>query len=155
MRKPIKIIFISLVTIVVILFTATIIMGISPISFGMHDNFNNENGVAAKGYDVVAYFKENKAIKGADEYTTEWNNVTWKFSSNENLEAFKATPEKYKPCYGGYCAFAIGKGFIAPSDPNFWSINDERLFFYSNEDVKNDALKDIENVITSGDKNWK
>ena len=72
---------------------------------------------AIRGYDTVAYFTENKPVKGAEEFSYEYKGAQWLFSSAENLELFKAEPEKYAPQYGGYCAYAVSKGSTAPIKP--------------------------------------
>ncbi|MFT6255288.1 MAG: YHS domain-containing protein, partial [Granulosicoccus sp.] len=63
------------------------------------------SGIAIRGTDTVAYFTQGKPVKGSDEFTTEWQGVTWKFASQMHLDLFVATPEKYAPHYGGYCAY--------------------------------------------------
>ena len=59
-------------------------------------------GVAVKGYDVVAYFTQSKAVKGIKDYEFEWKGAKWRFSTADHLEMFKKDPEKYAPQYGGY-----------------------------------------------------
>ncbi len=61
---------------------------------GQNDNqrssqFNLENKLALQGYDPVAYFKSNKAIKGKKEISYNYKNVIYYFSTKENLELFK------------------------------------------------------------------
>ncbi len=62
----------------------------------------NWRGLAVKGYDVVAYFTMQKPVKGKSAFSHKWNDATWRFSSQEHLDLFKASPEKYAPQYGGY-----------------------------------------------------
>ena len=59
-------------------------------------------GVAIKGYDTVAYHTEGRAVKGASEFSHQWNDAKWYFSSAENRDRFAADPERYAPQYGGY-----------------------------------------------------
>ena len=47
---------------------------------------------AVSGYDTVAYFKEGKPVKGTDDFKTEWNGATWKFSSAENPGPLSSGP---------------------------------------------------------------
>ena len=51
-------------------------------------NVNNE-GIAIKGYDPVAYFTMNSHVKGQKEYQFEWNNAKWLFANNEHLQCFR------------------------------------------------------------------
>jgi YHS domain-containing protein len=62
-----------------------------PIETG---TFNNK---AIYGYDTVAYFTQNKPVKGEDDITTEYKGAVWHFSSAENKALFEASPEKYAP----------------------------------------------------------
>ena len=50
--------------------------------------FNLENKVAIQGYDPVAYFKQNKAIKGKKEITAVFDGIIYHFSSTTNKEFF-------------------------------------------------------------------
>ncbi|MDD7884543.1 YHS domain-containing (seleno)protein [Flavivirga sp. 57AJ16] len=76
------------------------------LSFSQPIDHNLKRGFAVNGYDVVAYFK-NTPLEGSKKIITEYNGAKYKFSSNENLNIFKNSPEKYLPQYGGYCAYAI------------------------------------------------
>ena len=38
-------------------------------------------GVAVKGYDVVAYFRQSAPVKGSPEFKREWMGATWLFST--------------------------------------------------------------------------
>lgn len=69
-------------------------------------DYNTKKGFAAQGYDVVAYFN-NQAIEGDKKFTTEYDTVKYKFSTQDNLSTFLKAPEKYIPQYGGYCAYAV------------------------------------------------
>ena len=59
-------------------------------------------GVAIKGYDTVAYFTEGRPTKGKSEFSYNWNDANWYFSTAENRDLFAADPEHYAPKYGGY-----------------------------------------------------
>src|SRR4051794_13112815 len=72
-------------------------------------NFNLENGVAIQGYDPVAYFAQNKSIKGDKNVSVFYEGATYYFSSTENEEEFKKNPLRYEPQYGSWCAYAMGK----------------------------------------------
>ena len=68
----------------------------------------NGRGLWVDGYDPVAYFADNKAVPGKPEYTFTYQGATFRFASQAHLDFFEASPQKYLPEYGGYCAFAIG-----------------------------------------------
>ena len=64
--------------------------------------FTDGYGRAIKGYDPVAYFTEDEALYGKDEYSYRWNDAVWHFASAENRDLFSSDPERWAPQYGGY-----------------------------------------------------
>ena len=111
-------------------------------------------GVAIKGYDAVAYFTDSKPVEGNGDFTFEWNGAKWRFVNAEHLAAFKATPEKYAPQYGGYCAWAVSQGYTAGIDPAAWKIVEGKLYLNYNTDVQKKWSGDIPGNIGKADKNW-
>jgi YHS domain-containing protein len=97
--------------------------------------FSTSDG-AIKGYDPVAYFTSGKPVKGDSKFTLHWNDANWHFSSQKNLDEFKVTPEKYAPQFGGYCAYGVSDNHKSPTDPNAWTIVDNKLYLNYNFDVK-------------------
>lgn len=120
----------------------------APISTGF---FSDK---ALKGYDTVAYFTQNAAIKGLKKYRYQYKGATWQFSSQENLDAFKANPQKYAPQYGGYCSYAASINKTAPSDPEVFEVVDGKLYLNYNKDVHSTWAQDKSNHIIQADKNW-
>ncbi|NET33306.1 MAG: YHS domain-containing protein [Cyanothece sp. SIO1E1] len=113
-----------------------------------------KGGAAIGGYDPVAYFEQGGPTAGSDEFTHEWRNATWKFSSAENRDLFAANPEQYAPQYGGFCAWAVSQGSTAPIDPNAWKIVDDKLYLNFNQDIQARWEKDIPGNIAKADSNW-
>ena len=62
----------------------------------------NEVGIAIKGYDPVAYFTENRAVKGKEEFEYLYEGARWRFSNAAHRDLFAANPERYMPQYGGF-----------------------------------------------------
>jgi uncharacterized membrane protein len=110
-------------------------------------------GVALGGNDAVSYFS-GAPTKGSDEFSTDWKGAKWKFVSAANRDAFTASPDKYAPQYGGYCAYAVSKGATAPGDPNAWTVHEGKLFMNFSPAVKVTWSKDIPGNITKADGNW-
>ncbi|MFY3773974.1 YHS domain-containing (seleno)protein [Marinobacter salsuginis] len=108
----------------------------------------------AGGYDTVSYFETGKPTKGSREYTAEYLGVTWRFASPGNLARFEASPDRYAPAYGGYCAWAVANGYLAKGDPQHWAIRDGRLYLNYNQSVQDRWLKDTEEFIRQADANW-
>lgn len=115
---------------------------------------NSADGVGLKGYDPVAYFTGGQPTKGADQYSLQWKGVTYRFASAENLQRFKADPEKYFPQYGGYCAYAMSIDRIADIDPTKWAIVDGKLYLNNNFFSQTLWSLNKSRRITSADRNW-
>jgi YHS domain-containing protein len=112
------------------------------------------NASAMKGYDPVAYFLEKKASKGKNEFRYEWSGSKWLFSSQANLDAFKADPKKYTPQYGGLCAFGISVNRKVYANPDVWTIFDDKLYFNYNLKVRELWFQDISARIQKGNEFW-
>ncbi|MCB0517784.1 MAG: hypothetical protein KDD27_02535 [Saprospiraceae bacterium] len=97
----------------------------------------DDKGVLLDGYDPVAFFTENKPVKGNPAYSHTWHEATYHFSSEENKALFVGNPEKYAPQYGGYCGYAVSLGHLAPIDVNYFDIIDGRLILQHNEKAQN------------------
>ena len=113
-----------------------------------------KDGAAIGGTDPVAYFTEHKPVQGTDQFTAEYEGVTWKFASAANRDLFKADPAKYAPQYGGFCAFGASKGFKVPVVPNAWKIVDGKLYLNNSTAVQERFLADTQGIIHDADLNW-
>jgi YHS domain-containing protein len=107
-------------------------------------------GIAIKGYDPVAYFTDQKPVKGTASFEYLWNGARWRFASAEHLDLFRADPEKYAPKYGGYCAYAVSQGKIVDIDPEAWTVFERRLYLNVSKKVR--GL--WEGYIRKADENW-
>lgn len=62
-----------------------------------HATCVDEQGVAAKGYDVVAYYDEHAAFQGRESDTAEFNYALYWFKNGGNAIKFTASPGLYAP----------------------------------------------------------
>ncbi len=116
--------------------------------------FSDENNVAIRGTDPVAYFTQGAPVAGSAEFTYTWNNANWQFASAENRVLFAANPDAYAPQYGGFCAWAVSQGYTAPIDPNAWKIVDGKLYLNYSQGVQRRWERDIPGNITKANANW-
>lgn len=120
--------------------------------------YNLVKGLAIQGYDPMTYFTQNKAVKGsaADYYTHK--NITYRFASRDNLEAFKKNPERYEPEYGGWCAYAMGdSGKKVGIDPKTFQVKEGKLYLFYHSFIINTLPKwisDEANLNKKADANW-
>ena len=101
-----------------------------------------------------SFYKEAKAVKGSDTFSYQWKNADWLFSTQQNLDSFKLSPEKYEPAYGGYCAYGTSRGYKAPAIADTWTIINQKLYFNYNMKVKELWDKDRNRYIDSANSKW-
>ena len=95
----------------------------------------DKNKIANGGYDMVAYFTDNAAVKGNTLYTADYKGVKYLFASEVHLTAFKSDPEKYLPVCEGYCAWGVAeKGRKVPVNPQTYKIIGGKLYLFFNGD---------------------
>jgi YHS domain-containing protein len=105
-------------------------------------NLPRQGVPAVEGYDVVAYFTQSKAVKGDAKLASNYQGVTYQFSSTESRRLFAQNPERYLPTYGGWCATAMGDtGTKVEIDPKNFKVEHCRLFLFY-KDFFSDASKD-------------
>ena len=112
------------------------------------------HGVALHGYDPVAYFTQNKAIKGDKNISSTYEGATYQFASQEDKETFEKDPAKYEPQFGGFCGYAVSDNHTADVDPEAFIIKDERLILQYSKSVLKKWNADPENRLKKADANW-
>lgn len=113
--------------------------------------FSTRTDTAINGYDTVAYFTVGKPVKGLDSFVTDWMGAKWKFASQANLELFKASPEKYAPQYGGYCAYGVTQGYLVKVDPDQFTVRDGKLYLNYDAGVQAKWAQDTAGFIKEAD----
>lgn len=108
---------------------------------------------AIHGYDPVSYF-EGSPAKGDSNYSYLWKGATWYFANDKNLSMFKSDPEKYAPQFGGYCAYGMANGYKAATEPDAWTIIEDKLYFNYNVDVRSKWNENRDALIKDADSNW-
>lgn len=113
-----------------------------------------ERGLAIRGFDPVAYFREGRPVRGGAAHTHAWRGATWRFATAANRDAFVADPVRFAPAYGGFCAFAVAHGYTAPIDPDAFRIVDGRLFLNYDRATQRRWEADIPGHVARGDAAW-
>ncbi len=123
-------------------------------AFAREPDVFQKQGIAINGTDAVAYFTDAKPVAGSASHTVDWNGATWQFASAENAATFGANPEAYAPLFGGYCAFAASRGYLAPTIPEAWTVYENRLYLNANLRARELWLQDVPGNIAKGKANW-
>ena len=92
--------------------------------------WGDEPRLSISGYDPVAYFTDGKPVQGKPEFEYSWHRLRWRFASAEHRDLFKASPVRYAPQFGNYCAMALALNQIVVADPENWLISDGKLYVF-------------------------
>lgn len=112
------------------------------------------SGLAIGGYDPVAYFTDGKPVKGRAAHQVMWKGAVWFFASAAHREAFEADPRRFAPQFGGYCAYAVSRGYTAKTDPEAWKVHEGRLYLNYSTRVRSLWARDIPGNIALARENW-
>ena len=112
-----------------------------------------ERGIAIDGSDPVGYFTTGGPVPGGD-VTVQYKGATWRFADQASADAFAANPTAYEPAFGGYCAFAASRGYLAPTTPEAWTIYEDKLYLNANLRARELWLEDVPGNIAKGKANW-
>lgn len=116
--------------------------------------FSDDDG-ALRGYDAVAYFTEDAAVKGLPEHQSNYRGAVFSFASAGNKTMFDANPEAYLPAYGGYCAYGMSRNYVVSSDPEAFTVVDNTLYLNYSQGVRKTWTKDIPGNIARANDNWR
>lgn len=146
-------------TTVLVLATAALIFSrvkkVAPVSWGWYGIINETDDLALAGRDAVSYHEASQPRPGKSEFSMRYREAEWRFESAESLALFKANPQRYEPAFGGFCAFAVSKGFTADADPEVWVVEDSTLYVFDSASIRKEWLAAAsDNIITEAETNW-
>ncbi len=111
-------------------------------------------GLAIQGYDPVAFFTENKPVKGKTEFPARHNGAVYYFASREHRDQFRADPARYEPAFGGYCAYGVSRNKLVEIDVEAFQIVDGKLLLQYSKGVRDDFNKDPKGNLAKATSNW-
>lgn len=114
----------------------------------------DSRGVALQGYDPVSFFTAGAPVKGRPALSVRHGRATYHFSTEENRAAFEAEPSRYTPQFGGFCAWAVSRGYTAKVEIDTWQVVDGRLILNYNSGVKQKFNEDQAGNLRRADGNW-
>ncbi|MBI1225684.1 MAG: YHS domain-containing protein [Bacteroidetes bacterium] len=140
-------------------FTVTTLIAQNVGSSLIKKHYNLEKDLALNGYDAVSYFNGNKPQKGKSNIQVTSEGATYYFSNEKNKATFLQNPDKYKPQYGGWCAYAMGaSGEKVEVDPNTYKLINGKLYLFYNAFFNNTLTtwnKNESELKNKADSNWK
>jgi YHS domain-containing protein len=108
---------------------------------------NLDNTVALHGYDPVAYFTRNRAVKGKKWIVQHLGGAQYRFASKRDRYEFLRDAPRYQPQFGGYCATSLAMGRLADIDPELFVIYEGKLYLFNNEESQAIFLRDPRRII--------
>jgi len=108
------------------------------------------------GYDAVAYFTDNAAVKGDPAIKLEHLGVTYRFASEAHKAEFARAPEKYMPQFGGFCANGINYAvpWGAGGGPDTWRIYRGKLYVFGGQKSRDQFEMDTERNLQLAHRYW-
>jgi YHS domain-containing protein len=113
-----------------------------------------DSGVAIQGYDPVAFFTDNKPVKGDPKFISKSNGAIYFFASQEHRDMFALNPGKYEPAFGGYCAYGVSKGKLAKIDVSAFEVVDGKLLLQHSEIARDNFDKNPKGNLAKANANW-
>ena len=110
--------------------------------------------VMLKGADVVAYFTQGKYVQGSPQFSTRYQDVTFRFASAEHKALFDAAPQKYLPQFGGYCANGIVYGIPWGGSADTWRLIDGKLYIFGGASSRDAFELDVPGNLKLAQKYW-
>ena len=138
---------------------ARLILAVAVFNLSVSANAGEVNtgyfgNVAIKGYDPVAYFTEERAVKGSENFSHAWLGAKWNFSSAEHQKLFTENPVLYAPQYGGHCSDGISYGQTTTNiDPEAWRIIEGKLYINYDQGAAAE-IEEIDGQIGRAEENW-
>ena len=118
------------------------------------NTLGSPEGVAIRGYDPVAYFREGGPQLGKPEFSVRHGGAVWRFATAEHKALFEADPQRYLPAYGGFCAYGTSRGYLVKIEPDAWSIVDGKLYLNYDLGVRETWARRTKTYIARADGNW-
>jgi YHS domain-containing protein len=114
----------------------------------------DRSGFGIQGYDPVAFFTDGRPVHGKDEFHATYRGVTYRFVSAEHQAMFEKDPAKYEPEFGGYCAYGVARGHLAPVKVDAFQIVDGQLLMQYDSSVRDKFNKDQQANLQAAQTKW-
>ena len=133
---------------------ALVVIGYAADSGAKSLVLKTKQGLANQGFDPVAYFTDNKPMKGSAKFSSEYDGAKYLFVSAEHKALFDANAANYAPAYGGYCGYAASIDRLSPVSPEWFQIDDGKLILQHNKKAFDLFNKELKPNVVKADANW-
>ncbi|MDX2134175.1 MAG: YHS domain-containing (seleno)protein [Saprospiraceae bacterium] len=114
----------------------------------------DENGVILHGHDPVS-LREGHDTAGSPDISLKHKGAVYQFANVENKKKFQANPALYEPRFGGYCAYGLAVGNLAPIELWTYDTTFKGLNLYQhNQKAVDGWVKDVPGNYTKAEKTW-
>jgi YHS domain-containing protein len=114
----------------------------------------DKNGVGIQGYDPVAFFTDGKPVLGKEEFHVTYRGVIYRFASAEHQATFEKAPAKYEPQFGGYCAYGVAQGHLAPGKVEAFQIVNGQLLMQYDSRTRDEFNKNQQANLHAAQSKW-
>lgn len=96
------------------------------------------NKPALEGYCPASYLLTGKAVKGDQQFKSEYQGRVYYLANDQAKQAFDKNPEKYLPQFKGMCTTALGGSYGNRfwADPTVFEVLDGKVYLFSSERAK-------------------
>ncbi len=94
-----------------------------------------DSALMLKGYDPVAYFTSGTPTRGRPDVKAEHNGVTYRFATDDNRRTFAASPDRYVPQFGGFCANGMVYAIPLGGEPENFKIIGGKLYLREQDSI--------------------
>ena len=115
---------------------------------------NRYSGLAIEGYDPVAYFTDERPLRGLPDYEAAESGAVWRFRNAGNRASFAAHPDIYGPRFGGYDPIDLARGIAYAGNPRFWLISRQRLYLFGREQSRDAFAADPKRSLLDASARW-
>lgn len=115
---------------------------------------NLDNTVAVHGYDPVAYFEDNQAVKGNRRILERLGGATYYFASRASRYTFLSDAPRYQPQFGGYCASSMAMGRLEDIDPEVFAVYQGKLYLFNNAAMRDFFFRNPGRTIYEASQNY-
>ena len=117
---------------------------------------NSEPRLMLDGYDPVAYFLANSAIRGEPTITLDHLGVTYRFANEGHRDLFFKSPQSYMPQFGGFCGNGVNYAVLGGGGggPNTWRIYRGKLYTFGGKTSRDHFEMDTEANLALAHKYW-